>query len=589
MAREKKMSPSGGPQGEPSEGGSLRSLLLDSWHPYAWITASVFVLYGQTLFFGLTLLDDNLLLVQKLAFFRDWASLPQLFTRDSFLGSGPGVYYRPLLLLSMMIDAKLPGDPLAVSHLFNMLYHSAASCLTLAFFARMGSREKAFLLSLVFALHPALAQAVAWSPGRTDILPAIFLLPAFLCFADFLDRGGWRPLALHLLLLGLGLLSKELAVAIVPACLLYALVAPNPRLQPAGSEARLGRVFLAALAWAALLGLWYLLRREILSGMGGYSFKAIAGSLVSNLPALLLYWGKGLLPLNLSTYPILADSKLLYGLAALVLIATALALTRGVDLGRVILGAGWFAIFLLPSFIYPERSITPVFFEFRLYLPLVGFLVAAGEVQPLRSFSLDNPRHRIGAVILLGAFGALAFSNSRNYSGSLAHWSNAVESSPRSAFAHKQLGTVYFLQRDFAKAQAHYQRALGLNPLEPMVHNNLGVVLLDQGALGAAEAAFRRELALNPGYDHALFNLGLIAFRTGRPQEAARLWHQSLLSTPDYLDAHRNLAVFYWMRRDYTGALRHAEFVERHGGQLQAELAKALASYRASRRQAEEH
>lgn len=549
-------------------------LFSKPWQPYAWIFGVCFVLYARTVFFELVLLDDNLLMVDKRLFFSRWSSLIEVFKKSSFLEAAGGHYYRPIMLWTFIWDAHIGGLP--VFHFSNIVFHAVSSALLFSLFKKVGtSQNLAFCLTMIFAVHPVLAMAIAWMPGRTDSFLAILMLASFNSFLDFLSEGRWKSLLLHWLWLAAALLTKELAVFLPAACLGYVWLMNKNPLRP--------RHWLAGGGWLVLGGAWYAIRQAVLRNPGssaGYSLAASLDSVYSNLPAILIYIGKIMLPVNLSTYPILQDAPLIYGGAGLAVLALSLFFSKNKKWGAVLFGASWFLIFLLPSFVYPKFSIIPVFYEYRAYLPLMGFLIMLAEIDWIKSFEVGRERGFIVFLVLLLSLSAAAWANSGHYRNSLACWTSAVKHSPRSAFAHKQLGTVHYFAGDYRQAEIEDRKALELKPDEPMVHNNLGVIYMNSGRLAEAEAEYKLELSVNPNYDNALFNLGLVCFNQGRREEAAALWRSTLSVAPDYLDAHKNLAIYHYGRGDFAQALAHGQEIVNRGGQVPPELWRALAPYR---------
>lgn len=553
------------------------AVFLRGWRPFAWLALAIFLIYGQTLAFGLVLLDDNILIGEKLPLLSDWANLPAIFTQGAFLKSGlsagTDTFYRPVLVLSFMVDAHLKQGSLAVLHLSNMVFHAAAAALVLGLFLKTGqSRGRAFFLALIFAVHPLLAQAVAWAPGRTDSLLAVFVLASFNSFMDLLSEPRWKHGLMHLAFLALALLTKELAVVVPALCVWYIVLFGG------GTLSARRKIGLAA-GWLALLLGWRVARALALTGGGGYTAAAAAGSVWSNLPEALVYWGKMVLPCGLTTYPILADARLGAGVAALLLAAAALALSKTVAVKRLLWAVGWFFFFLLPSFVYPADSIVPVFFDYRGYLSLIGVLFLLAEVGWVKTAVLEE-NICLAAGLLVLALGAGAAAHARDYRDSRAYWRSAVAGSPHSAFAHKQLGTVYYLRGALPEAVAEYRTALELNPSEPMARNNLGVIEMGAGHRDEARRLYLGELAVNPNYDDALFNLGLVEYSDGQPARAVRLWERVVEINPDYGDAHRNLAIHCLQGRDFLRAAWHRDEALKRGVPLPPELLRALAPYR---------
>ena len=110
-------------------------------------------------------LEDGLALAQDGDFLT-------LFTRG-FAGTG---YYRPLMSVSLSLDAALGGGPL-VYHAFTLLWHAGAAVLASVAAVSLGlSRRVAWGAGLLFAVHPLtslVANAVAF---RSESMVAAALL-----------------------------------------------------------------------------------------------------------------------------------------------------------------------------------------------------------------------------------------------------------------------------------------------------------------------------------------------------------------------------------------------------------------------------
>jgi hypothetical protein len=114
--------------------------------------------------------------------------------------------WRPLRTLSFALDHALFGASAAGPHAVNLLLHGAGASLLCLLLVRFGATHTGALLgALLYALHPAQTECVAWISSRGDLLAAAFVWGAIL--ADLSGR------ARTALVLGaLALLSKEQAV-----------------------------------------------------------------------------------------------------------------------------------------------------------------------------------------------------------------------------------------------------------------------------------------------------------------------------------------------------------------------------------------
>ena len=177
-----------------------------------WLIALlVIAVYAPALRHQYTYMDDYGLIVENFKFTGDIRNIFQAFTQDAF--GGKGAIYRPLLTVSFMLDAVWSGVRPWGYHLTNILLHLAC-CLLLfkllkTFLSRAGI---AALFTLIFAVHPALNQAVAWIPGRNDSLLALFVLASALAFVRYVENRNWQWLGAYLTLSLAALLTKESAV-----------------------------------------------------------------------------------------------------------------------------------------------------------------------------------------------------------------------------------------------------------------------------------------------------------------------------------------------------------------------------------------
>ncbi|MFA7087989.1 MAG: tetratricopeptide repeat protein [Patescibacteria group bacterium] len=507
---------------------------LEGWRPYFLIFAIGFLLYSQTLFFDFTYFDDSTLILEKTEILSDFKNINLLFSTDAFF-SGVKIYYRPLLNLSFMLDAQADATLPVFYHLSNILIHCLASILVFLLLTKLiNKRSLAFFLSLIFLIHPIMTQAVAWIPGRNDSLLAVFVLASFILFLEFLRRPRLLYYLGYLFFLFCSLFTKESAVALPVLVILYFLFIDG------GFLKRSDKWLLVA--GSAVTGFVWFLSRTLALGSGSVDYLSALEGIVKNSPALLVAVGKLIFPFNLSVLPILEDSTLVYGLIALPILILALIFSRGKRINRLIFGAGWFLMFLLPSFI--RFNDQPDFLEHRLYLPLVGFFLLIAEIDWIKELDFEKKKNKIISGLILILFLVLTINQSTYFKDQLVFWGRAAQDSPHSALAHRNLGAMYYFAGRKDEAVVEYKKSLALNEGEEMAHNNLGVIYMERGDLVAAEEEFKKELSINPGYDRALFNLGDLYYRQDKKSEAAKFWLQAAKSNPYNPEIYQRLLIF---------------------------------------------
>jgi len=507
--------------------------MLKGWRPYFLIFVIGFLLYGQSLFFDFSYFDDQALILDNAPILSNFKNVGEIFLNDAFFSVNK-YYYRPILNLSLMIDMHLGGTLPVVYHFSNILIHILAACLVFCLFLKLNCRkELAWFFSLLFLVHPVLAQAVVWIPGRNDSLLALFVLAACNLFLSFKDN---PRLGYYLGYLGfflLALFTKETAAVLPLIVIFYGFVFVRPKIAATDK-------WLFVFGSLAVGIIWYLFRFLAL-GHDPVGFSLVISSVLRNAPAVLVSLGKAFLPFNLAVLPILADSKIIYGLIILPLLILAFFLSSRKDWRYLALGGIWFILFLFPSLIRLDPIDIPDFLEHRLYLPIIGLFIMLAEIDWLKNLDWSKKIVKIIAASIFLFFFVLSYVHQQAFKDRITFWQSAVKTSPHSALANRNLGAMYYLDNDLVRAEKNYRRALALNENEPMVHNNLGIIYLDRKSYGQAEKEFKKELSLNPGFDKALFNLGKLYYQEKRLAEAAELWTETLRINPLYYEAYFRL------------------------------------------------
>jgi hypothetical protein len=128
--------------------------------------------------------------------------------------------YSPLHLFSYMLDHAITGLNAYAFHLSSNLWAGiVAGFVYLVALALTQHRLTAIAAGLLFVVHPVHVEAVAWISSRKDLVAAAFLLPSFLTYLKYRQRGGIAWYLISQLLFLLALLGK-LSVVAFPAVLL---------------------------------------------------------------------------------------------------------------------------------------------------------------------------------------------------------------------------------------------------------------------------------------------------------------------------------------------------------------------------------
>lgn len=125
-------------------------------------------------------------------------------------------YFRPLPLLSFVAEVRLGAGLPFLFHLTNISLHAANTVLVVLLartVVRPGQIWPAALAGVLFAVHPALVENVAWISDRFDLLMVLLLL-LILWAQQAINQQLWRAVSTGLLFF-LALLCKETSVVVL--------------------------------------------------------------------------------------------------------------------------------------------------------------------------------------------------------------------------------------------------------------------------------------------------------------------------------------------------------------------------------------
>lgn len=562
------------------------SNVLDSkWAVFCLLAIIILAVFGRTIWFDYVQLDEGILLVNNRFFISEISNFFEVFQHDINYPSAAAPYYRPIFILSFMLNSQV-GLGMPAYHIGNILLHILAVFLVFSLLRELGTKRiTSALFSVLFAVHPAVTPVVAWVPGRIEAILAIFTILSFIMFARFLRTSDWRYLAGFFISFAIALFTKEVVIALLPILFFYYLMHKDEK----GSEI----LVTLSSGLVAMILAWFFIRKSIIAETQviDMSFLQMAAVLWSNSSAVVLYLGKALLPFNLTVLPVLESSTLLYGFAALVVLAGSWVFGRSKGhrmpqwaSDGPILGLFWFIVFLAPSLVSYNSPEKMVFFEHRLYLPLVGILIffatswghRMSNGQPMSLYRYLLP---IAGVIVL--FSVLAFNYSSVYKNKTVFWQKAVADSPKSSEAHNGLATVYLIDGKAAEAEAEFIKTTELNPDEKRVHLLLGLYYLDQNLYDKAKAELEKEIEIDPKQFVAHHSLGRIYAQRKNLKEAEKYFLKALEINPDYILVQQDLAVLYFSQNKHSQAIAHIkELVKRQTVEsLHPQIRKILEIY----------
>ena len=155
-----------------------KGLGIADWAVMGVIALGVAVSYRGALH-GEFMLDDRSFVMENQVI-KQVLPIERFFTsREAYASTAHFPVYRPLTPLSYALELKLHGMGVEGFHLTNIVLHGCCAVMVFVVLRRMlGSTVGAGVPALLFAVHPANVESVAWVAQRAGLLSLLFFLVA---------------------------------------------------------------------------------------------------------------------------------------------------------------------------------------------------------------------------------------------------------------------------------------------------------------------------------------------------------------------------------------------------------------------------
>lgn len=490
------------------------------------LSLATVVTYANTLKNGFVW-DDGTLVTQNNTI-RNSTYLDAAFTSELFHDNPTSIaYYRPLQTVSYMIDYLFWGLNPFGYHLTNLLLHLFCVLLVWSVAQRIiQQRMPAFLVAMLFAVHPVNTNAVAYVAGRADLLALAGMLASFLLFLHYRamqqDARFVRTVvfAASIICYLLALFSRENALLLPMLILLYCLTLDQTE------KGKLNHALAATAPFAIIAASFIAWRWLVLASCAkpwlSEGTMPVASRIQVFFRAMAAYAGMIVWPVQLQMDRQLTGTSgwLHVQTLAGVLILAGIVWTMcwSYRNSRVaFFGFCWFAITLLPLLLF---NLVAAVAEHWLYVPSIGlylaFVVVYAHVVERTDTGVQHMiRHVVGfaCVIALAALTARTILRNRDWatdtslyraSGQVASQSLRVQ--VNLAHMHLVSGQLDQAMNEFLELERRCQRG----PLVLIVKGNLAASYHLRGDLERAIAKNEECLALDPGDVDARLRLAQI-------------------------------------------------------------------------------
>jgi Flp pilus assembly protein TadD len=600
---------------KPSQLHLQKEPLLKRLMPYLIITGVCALVYGQTIWYEFTGLDDSFFLVVYAQYFADFNNFMRGFKESGVLD-----YYRPLLFGSMIFDYQFTKTDPFFYHVTNVLYHLGACLVIYRMLTKLGyDKMFALITTVIFTAHPLLTQAVAWVPGRNDSMIALMLVGSFNFFLNYIEKRRFFDAIFHWVLFAMALYTKETSAFFPFLCIAFVLI-----FKSVADHVKPGMVLGVGYALIGLV--WFAIRAEALelANKNGTRFTSIiyGDSWIGNSPVLPEQVGKMLIPINQSNFAKFTDLSTFMGLGVIALFTgICIVLKDKIDWRMVGFTMIWFFMFFIPTiiFIFADSGRYD-YLEHRIYVPFIAILILWNEwLKSAFGNSEESTKKYVqyGLMALAVVFSATTLTYSNHFKNPENFWKRAIIGAPKSSQVYRGMGKVYYDSGNLKEAEVNFMKAVELNRAEVNTVSDLGkayenvkdlesaqrcykktleidsnqvMFITDlariyekKGKLDSAEIQYIKAIRRDPNMWQAKFGLGVMAYQKGNIQACEAYWLDVIRINPNYTDTYLNLAVLYFYTQRFEKSIQYLDMLKAKGvdpEKLNPGLVNSLKPYR---------
>jgi tetratricopeptide (TPR) repeat protein len=546
------------------------------------IAALAFVLYFQTMKFEYTGFDDNSIIEPNLELFSSFDNIGKVFLNDAFFQNGNESFYRPLQNVTFLIDSQFSGIQPTAYHFTNLILHILTSFVLFLLLKELNfDTIFSLLTTLLFVSTPVFNQAVAWIPGRGDLLLGLFSILFLFSYLKYLKTGIIQYLLLNIFSFALALLSKESAIVLPFLIFMYIILNYN--------RESFSRKNILIYVFYAILSILFILLRNYVIVLKTDSSTFGISQLFSNLRVLPEIFTKFIAPFSLSTLPVFSLFNTIAGILLMFVIFW-LAYKYLENYKLLIFSGLWYLAFSIPGMMYsnPFGINGYNYLEHRAYLPALGFIFLLNVF--FNQYIYLKNKIIIISIISVIIFSVLNLININNYKNQLNYYGRAVENNPETAaLAYLNIGLAkaksgnpkdaieYFnkaarIKPDYSDAYSNralaktflgdfsdavmidYDKAISINPKNASFYYNRGIAKSNRKDKNGAIIDYQKVLSIDPIHKGAANNLSFELNQLGKFNDCIEVNNKSIQLMPNYGEGYLNRGIAKFQLKDSLGA-----------------------------------
>ncbi len=515
------------------------------------LTLVVFVVYGKSINYEFTKLDDDELTSKQSLYISDIKNFPKFFLTDCYHNKKVTQYYRPILSLSFAIETIIFGINTKVYHLTNIILFILTLYLMYLFLCKLNLNRKILkFVILIFCVHPIFISTVVWLPARNDTLLAVFLFLFLITYINYTKENKFKYFVLSSIFFILALFTKETTIILFPIILLliYCFDLKITKKQ----------ILNYLLVFIPILMLYFYLRQVAVYPINLNHYIKHAYEYFFNIIYGLMLYIKYIfvvddIPIMLCElkFDILSFIINMFYFALLIY----LLFIKIINKKFILFSFMFFFLFMLPAFAQEFYTWLP----HRLIIPLMSIVFIFTEItdKVIMEYNISKKYFVLLFILLFSVFSISSYFQSKKYKTYKIYWLNAYQDAPAHANTMYNMADIYIECNEYNKAKELLLKIIK-NSKEVNYYLKLSnIEYLITKDLAVAESNYLECLKAAKSYYYraeVLVQLGKINYLKNNLNKAIEYTKQALELQPYNKRYLVYLANYYALNKQFTEA-----------------------------------
>lgn len=504
---------------------NFKEFIADNINILIMLSLSIFLVYFNA--FDNGFVSDDVQLISKNPRVGDFT----FALTQSLVGSVRNILY--------FFSFHLGGLNPAFFRVINIAFHLGSSFLAFAILNFLTNKKLiAIFASLLFAIHPIMAESITWISGGPYSQYGFFLLLSF--FLYLISGENKKIYWVAVLAFAFSLLSSEKSMVFFAILFVYEISAGKlkdnwKKIIPFFSMSLLLIIMYAARIGGRIADL------ESTTYQDTQSINLFVQIPIATSSYLkLIFW-----PDKLSLY----QTEMFFSTFQYIIFLSVFFLFLA------FIFYGWKknkAVFFWLSFfiITLSPTLTPfkiswIVAERYVYLGSLGIFVVIALFFNWLIEKYSNRKNIIYSVfaILIVLLSARTIVRNMDWQNEDTLWLATAKTSPSGQNIHNNLGDVYGRQKNYEKAVEEFKKAVEINPNYADAYHNLGNTYIEMGKIEEALESYQKAVSINPNLWQSYQNIAAIYFERGNYQKSYEMIKKAAETNPNDPNIQGNLKI----------------------------------------------